>query len=151
MTVTWVWKICYCSKQRQTSRDRNAVIYHGRRNVSYRDEYMHWQVVYPVWVLVCRRCADVACPSEEQERGSFRFWFIGIFRFRYFIRFLHVRRCRHRPCRDHDGLQTAEIRLISCLQTVCKDVRWTVMTTKQWKFHDKANKRTAEEWNILDS
>jgi len=62
----------------------------------YRDEYMHWQVVYPVWALVCRRCASVAyrCLSVV-ERGSFRFWFIGILRFRYFIRFFHVPASAH--------------------------------------------------------
>lgn len=37
----------------------------------YRDKYIHWQVVYPVWALVCRRCASMAYRYPfTMERGQ---------------------------------------------------------------------------------
>lgn len=87
-------KICHCKETTQVNIEIQQYTMIGDMCRIYRGKYM--QVVYPVWTLVCRQRASVAyrCPYAV-ERGSFRFWFIGILRFRYFIRFLHVLASAH--------------------------------------------------------
>jgi len=69
-TVTRVRKICHRANERCKRVD--AAVYQWKICRMYRGEYMHWQVVYPVWALVCRRCASVAytCPFVAEGEGA---------------------------------------------------------------------------------